>query len=238
METISPEQFLALGAVTLAMIGGILLTTFALAAGSLKLSIHWIGNASPGYLACFGWLVAMYFVNGFIAVAAQDLLGQAGVLIAIPLSWFVTLYMTAHLANCGLFRAFGIWIVNGILNAIGCVVIFFFVLIPLLTMIPDPDKGSQAEIQDVDEMLTEMEAQMQDFDSQMNALDQMEIPEIKQVHFEPEQTATETRNSEPTVAPTPSTKPTKVAPVPSSRPRTKTVRRAADGTMVNPFFQD
>lgn len=236
METISPEQFLALGAITIAIIGGVLLTTFALAAGSLKLSIHWIGNATPGFFACFGWLVAMYFVNAFLAVAAQDLLGQVGVLIAIPLTWFVTLYMIAHVANCGLFRAFGIWIVNGILNVIGLVAIFFFVLIPLVAMVPDPDKGAQAEVHDVEEMLAEMEAQMQELDTQMETLDQMETPEIKQVHFEPEQTVTETRTSESTV--TPSAEPTKVTPVPASRPRTKTVRRAADGSMVNPFFQD
>ncbi|PAY19666.1 hypothetical protein CKO51_10050 [Rhodopirellula sp. SM50] len=238
METISPEQFLTLGAITLAIIGGILLIVFVLAAGSLKLSIHWFGNASPGFLACFGWLVAMYFVNGFIAVAAQDLLGQIGVLLALPLTWYVTLSMIAHAANCGLLRAFWISTVNALLNFFGLVAVFFLVLVPLAAMVPDPDKGSQAEIHDVDEMLAEMEQQMQELDSQIETLDQMEIPEIKQVHFEPEQAATETRDLESSEAPKSVTKPKKLAPVAPSHDQTKTPRRAADGSMVNPFFQD
>ncbi|WP_231743917.1 hypothetical protein [Stieleria neptunia] len=180
----------------------------------------------------------MYFVNGFIAVAVQDMLGQLGALIAIPLTFFVTLYMIAHVANCGLFRAFGIWIVNFILNVIGSFVVVIFAIIPLLAMVPDPDKGSQAEIHSVDEMLAEMEQQMQELDSQIETLDQTKIPEIKEVQFESEQAVTETRNSESTVTPQSFAKPKQLAPVAPSNEQTKTPRRAADGSMVNPFFQD
>ena len=238
METINPEQFLTLGAISIAIVGVVVLASFALMVGSLKLAISFLSDASPGYLACFGSMVAVYFINSFIVVVANDLLGITGILLALPVTCFVAIHSIRRLANCGVLSALCISFIHSILYAVGMLVMIALILVPLAALVPDSDKGAQAEIHDVDEMLTEMEAQMQELDSQRETLDQMEIPEIKQVHFEPEQTVTETRNSETTFAPTPSAEPARRVPVPSSRPRTKTVRRAADGSMVNPFFQD
>ena len=236
METINPEQFLTLGAISIAIVGVVVLASFALMVGSLKLAISFLSDASPGYLACFGSMVAVYFINSFIVVVANDLLGITGILLALPVTCFVAIHSIRRLANCGVLSALCISFIHAILYAVGMIVMIALVLVPLAALVPDPDKGSQAEIHDVDEMLAEMDAQMQELDTQMETLDQMEIPEIKQVPFESEQTATETRTSDSTV--TPSAEPTKVTPVPASRPPTETVRRAADGSMVNPFFQD
>ncbi|WP_182868962.1 hypothetical protein [Stieleria mannarensis] len=240
-QDIPQEQFLALGAIGFAIIGAVLFVTFAMMAGTLKLSIAWLGKASPSYLACFGWLLAITFVNCFLVVATQSLFGETAVLLVTPLTWFVTLYMVSTAADCGLLRAFGIWIVNSFLSAFGLAAVLLLVLIPLSILGAGLDAGGdrlQAEFEKVDAMMAEL-------DEQQQTLDQIEIPEIVEVNFPSEEDAEssqpgESNDADPTDQNRKAASTIRFMPRSNDRPDRTTVtpRRAADGSLVNPFFEN
>ncbi|QEG02507.1 hypothetical protein Mal15_66280 [Stieleria maiorica] len=240
-QDIPQEQYLALGAIGFAIIGAVLFVTFAMMAGTLKLSIAWLGKASPSYLACFGWLLAITFVNCFLVVGTQSLFGETAVLLVTPLTWFVTLYMVSTAANCGLFRALGIWIVNSFLSAFGMAAIILVALIPFSILGAGLDVGGdrlQAEFEKVDAMIAEL-------DEQQQTLDQIEVPEIVEVSFPSEEDAepsqpSESIDADATDQKTPAASTIRIKPRSSVRPDRPTVtpRRAADGSMVNPFFEN
>ena len=164
---------MALGAVGFTILGVALLFSFVVMAGTLKLSIKWIGNKNPSFIACFGWLLAITFVNAFIGFASHVMLGPFGGLLALPLTIFSTLYIISMAAECDLLRAFGIWLVNSLLSTIGLIVIVFAAAIPLAAigaMAKPGEDALQTQFDEVDEM-------MADLDAQMKELDSMQFPE-------------------------------------------------------------
>ena len=253
MDNITQEQILALGLIGFSILGFALLATLLVMAGTLKLSIGWLGNRSPSFLACLGWLLAISFVNCFIVFGTMVTLGEGATLLVTPLTWFVTLYMVSVAADCGLFRAFGIWIVNSILSTVGLVAIMFVAAIPLAMIGAGANvagENLQAEIEKVEQMMAESERKLDELDS-------VEFPEISEVKFEPQK-----RDDPPTLAetvdpPRRDRKPDRLesaqsrgpsssaesgfpsrpkAAVPST-PKAKP-RRAQDGSTINPFFQN
>lgn len=267
MENVTQEQFLALGAIGLAIIGVAVLVSFAIMAGTLKLSISWIGNSTPSFFACCGWLLGISFVNCFLIYGTLIVFGQNATLLVTPLTWFVTLYMISTAADCGLIRAFGIWMTNSILSTIGIVALIFVCMIPLAII----GAGVETASDNLDNEFENVEAMMADIDTQMDELDQLDLPEATNVGFqevqfgdsidqddevieEPvvkesastESAPTETARNEfrskvavelAETSPRSSVKP-KSQPKQTRGSKPKNVRRAADGSMVNPFFQD
>lgn len=255
METINQEQFLALGALGIAIVGAVLLVSFAVMAGTFKLSVAWLGKSSPSYLACFGWMLAITFVNSFLVFGAMIVFGEVAAMMVTPLTWFVTLYMVSTAANCGLMRAFGIWLVNSFLSGIGLAAIAFVVTIPLAIIGAGVNAGGenlQAEFDKVDAM-------MADLDSQMEELEQFDFPQTTEVSFPTEtsidddsiptgdgdQVENDTsdealHDSEPTpvTSSTASDRAVQHQPRKTSPSRPVQTRRAADGSTINPFFQD
>lgn len=271
MENISQDQFLALGAVGLAIFAIAFLVSFLIMAVTMKLSIKWIGNSSPSIIACFGWLLAMTFVNGFIMFASGAVLGQMGGLLALPLTLFATLYMYSMAAECDLLRAFGIWTVNSLLSSIGLIAVAFVAAIPLAMI----GAGAQAGGEGMQADFQEVEKMMADLDAQMKEIDAMEFPEPTNVSFEvgdeyelqegdeyefqegdgdtdfqlngPSGEVSTAEVMPPTTeAPKSSVQSTgtesasELTAQPKSRPsRQKPApRRAPDGSTINPFFQD
>ena len=255
MENVSPEQIVAMGVIGFVVIGVAILFMFALMAGTLKLSIAWLGKSSPSYLACFGWLLAITFVNSFIIYGTLIVFGQTALILATPLTWAVTLYMLSSAANCGLIRAFGIWIVNSILATIGIVAIAFVMTIPLAII----GAGVQAGGENLQAEFDEMDQMMEDLDAQMEELEKIEIPETTNVGFQsPEQTQSQVEEQLDRVRSSERTKLSEQKKIelfeqaapsrqmkPKSKPRRslktgskKKARRAADGTTLNPFFQN
>lgn len=255
MENISQEQLMAIGIAGFAIIGVAILVSFLLMAGTLKLSISWLGNSSPSFVVCLGWLFAIAFVNSFVAFSAMAIAGQGAMLIATPLTWFVTAYMISSAANCGLLRGFGIWIVNSILSSIGLVVIVLIAAIPFAIIGAGVQAGGenlQAEFEQVEEMMAEMDEQLQTLEE----LESMELPEVTEVHLQaaiedqpveaddPQPAAEEPSNhslqsvfgtrdaASESTSPQRSTK-RQPTPVHKAKPS-----RAADGSTLNPFFQN
>lgn len=288
-QQITMEQVLAIGAVGISILLIALAVLLLVTAGTLKLSMKWIGNRSPSYLACVGWLIAIGFVNAFIFSVGVSLMGDPGALLATPVTWFATAYMIASAADCGLFRGFAIWFVNSMLSGIGIVAVAMVLVIPLAMTGAGLDASSanlQAEFDKADQMIREMEAEMAE-------LEGIEIPETQTVGFSSGETSnpwldhqtpdeqdsggkasgsdvpdsagagpnlsTDTdRASTPPVqqprtvatpsqrdgardaffVPEPQQTRVRTTPGRSSEGSSAKPRRAADGSMLNPFFQD
>jgi hypothetical protein len=236
MEHVTSEQILALGSIGIAVIGAAVLFSFAIMAGTLKLSISWIGNRTPSFLSCCGWLLAISFVNCFFVYGTLIVFSPTALLLVTPLTWFVTLYMIATAADCGLIRAFGIWITNSVLSTIGIVALFFVCTIPLAIM----GAGVETASDSVENKFNNAEAMASDAKS----------PAATHVKFREVPFDDSTDQDDPVSAPMETSGiPAKSKAVSelgktsrdtSVRPKGQPIRirRAADGSKVNPFFQD
>ena len=245
MENVTQEQFLALGAVGIAILGAAALACLAIMAGTLKLSISWIGNRTPSFLSCCGWLLAISFVNCLLVYGTLILFNQTALLLVTPLTWFVTLYMLATAADCGMFRALGVWISHSILSTIGIVALIFVCAIPLAFIgggLENASSNFGMDFNDVD-------AAWADNNSQGEPLDQTRLADennvgIREVQFRDPRNQNEGANELPVsrASVPPSASRTSVQPKRQTRrasdSKPRKARRAADGSMVNPYFQD
>ena len=259
MESFTQEQFLALGLVGFVILGIAMLVSFAMMAGSLKLCISLVGNITPSYIACVGWLLAITCVNGFVAFGTLAVFGQTAMLLAVPLTWFLTLYMVSTAAECGLLRAFVIWLANSVLSTVGLVAIMFVMTIPLAMI----GAVARAGMDDDQAEVVQAERAMAEMDPQNEAPDRLNLPVATRVGFQPgagiESAPNEGRADEPDnavifVQALEMTKQSFAAaePVDTTQPESQAdskameqlprkpakSRRAPDGSMINPFFQD
>ncbi|QDV42972.1 hypothetical protein Enr13x_28240 [Stieleria neptunia] len=86
---------------------------------SYRRSILWLGDASPGYLACAGWLLGMSVANVLLIVIPAILMGQAGKEIIMLFVFFMTVYWTSCAAKCGLTQSIFILMVHSCLSVLG-----------------------------------------------------------------------------------------------------------------------
>ncbi|KAA5544551.1 hypothetical protein FYK55_09525 [Roseiconus nitratireducens] len=256
METISQEQILAIGITGLVIIGVAMVVTLAVMAGTLKLCIALIGNRNPSYLACIGWLIAIGFMNAFIVTTAWSVFGRGAVLLATPLTWFVTLYLISTAADCGLLRAFGIWFANSILGTIGLIAVMFVMSIPLAMFGANMEgkmKQIKSQMQTAQNAASQQEGPFdpdlasnpRDGGSQSGAASggglkkKTEQPDISVVRHDAVSKANATTTDAVTKqqrATVPKPRPmVKAKPRPTPRPA---IKRAPDGTQLNPFFQN
>ena len=237
MESISQEQILALGAVGIIIMAVAAIVALAVMAGTLKLSISLLGGSSPSYLACVGWLLGITFVNSFIIVGTITCFGQGAALLATPLTWFVTLYMVSSAADCGLFRAFGIWIVNSILSTIGLVAVVFVLMIPLAMLgavVDNETANLEAQFQAVEAQLdnvNEEQTQLERVGELVGDTPGLEIGETTEVSLK-------SGSSSQALSPAPPSQKPKSSRQRSTPTRSTAPARAADGTTINPFFQN
>ncbi len=248
-NTFDAEQFLALGAAGIAVVllGGVLI--LAIMAWTLQLSIRWIGNRTPGFLACLGWIFAIGFMNLFMVATSMSVLGPAGGLLATPLTWGVTIFMLASAGDCGLLRGFGIWVAQSFLSGIG---IFFVVL---LMAIPFAMLG--AGMQSIEgNPQTHFDQMLEDTEGLAEG--EFNGPQSTPVGFPAEDGTNpwfvdDEAGGSDTAEPMPSAGedeesgtlpatpfPVPSAPVPAARsresPPSASPRRADDGSILNPFF--
>ncbi len=232
------EPFLALGAAGIAilLLGVVLIV--ATMAGALQLSIRWIGNRTPGFLSCLGWIIAIAFVNLFLVTSALSGFGPAGGLLATPLTWGVTIYMLASAGDCGLLRGFGIWIAQSFLSGIGSFFVVLVMAVPFAMLgvgVQSVEGNLQAEFDELDKML----------DAEGVSEDGFNGPQPTPVGFPVGETNNPRISEEPSggnendaADPRRSSVPPTAAPASRSRkqkPRARP-RRAADGSVLNPFF--
>jgi hypothetical protein len=253
-NTFNAETFLALGAAGIAilLLGTVLV--IAIMAWSLQLSIRWIGNRTPGFLASLGWIIAIGFVNLFIVSVGYSALGPAGSLLATPLTWGVTIFMLASAGDCGLLRGFGIWIAQSFLSGIGVFLVMLATAIPFAMLgagMQSIDGNLQTQFDQIDSMLDDTEAFSEDsFSGPQPTPVGFPAGEGTNPWFSddeaggsdtaaPVPSAGDDAASE-TVPATPFPVPPAPSPAPAPRlresPPSASPRRAADGSMLNPFF--
>jgi hypothetical protein len=189
-------------------------------------------------------LLGISFVNCFLVYGTMVLFGNLASLMVTPLSWFLTLYMVSMAADCGLFRAFGIWFANSVLSTLGLLAVVLVALIPLAMLGAGSGVdwgGEQAEVEGPGEgTLTAAP------DAELETPDAADLQDATPVNFQTDQTSVsielgESPSREPS-ATAPPTQPNadkeSEKPKPSAfRSWTKS-RQAADGSTINPFFQD
>lgn len=220
METLSPEQVMAAGAIGFAIVGVTLFIAFLLNVGSFRLATGLLGNNKPTFIGCMGWVFAIWFVNTFIVSLFVVLFGWGAAAITMPLSFAITLYITSLAADCGWIQAFGIHI----LNTVFAVVITFGLLIAIT--IPLAAVGAMAgnvQTDRANQTTTELET-LDEPELVTPTMTQPVTPPVTPVKWD------ETEKPKAVSAPTPQTqfapKPPKMQP-----------KRAKDGSTLNPFFQ-
>ena len=250
------EQFLALGAAGIAIFLLAFVLIFAIMTVALKLSIKWIGNRNPSFLACFGWMFAMMFLNLFILVVSVEVFGQFGGLLATPITWAATIYMMSTAGDCGLLRGFGIWITQSFLSGVGAFIILLGLSIPFAILgagVQSAEGNLQAQFDEIDQLIKETE----DLESGRS-----NVPESTPVGFpagessnpwmtggereESDRSIIDVASDEPSSpdspAPRPpqsySVDPPRQSPPHGAAPATlRPSRLAPDGSTLNPFFQ-
>ena len=131
IDQLSPELVFAAGAIGFIIIGIFCLISVFLCAGSLRLATGLLGNNKPNYVACLGWVLAIGFVNAFIASLFVVLFGRVAILLVSPLLFCIALYFISLAADCGWIQAFAIHILNSVISTIGVVVLLIAMLIPI-----------------------------------------------------------------------------------------------------------
>ncbi|MCC9599631.1 hypothetical protein LOC67_03585 [Stieleria sp. JC731] len=232
MEQFSDEQWMMLGTTGIVVILVVSLLAFLVMAGSLKLCFSMIGNRSPSFLACIGWLIAIIFVNMTISSVAGATLGPFGYLASLPVTWFAASYMISMAGECGLLRAFAIWIANGFVSTFGIILVVLGTLVPLGMLGGFSSEGLQAQ-------LKAMEEQMQAAENESGFGQAIELDDTTPVVFEQAievpavNTPAQDRDSNHTEGPAP-----QAISVPAAQPQIKSSpKRANDGSTLNPFFQ-
>lgn len=261
-EDFSQEAFLAMGVAGLLIVGVAILVAFVVMVGSLKLSIKWVGGKDLSLVACFGWLCSIAFVNSFVMVGFTTVFGQAAGLIAMPVTWFTTLYMLSVAADCGLVQALGVWIVNAILGTVGMFAVILMMIIPL-AMIGSSVQGT------ADSAAAETTENVANHHIDANTAESSAAPEATPVVLQSRQATsesesrpdanenagnrTEADDSQVKTKPSPvertrsrRSKPIERTPVPKqvipsgATPSTKDseLPKAGDGSTLNPFFKN
>lgn len=118
--------------VTIVGVGLIFLVVFSLAAAAcLKCTISWIGDETPGLLACLGWLTAAGVVSSFISAVFVIGTSPQSALIATPLGWLGSAWVFGMAGKCGMLRGFGILVANSLLTGVTMFGLFMLMFIPL-----------------------------------------------------------------------------------------------------------
>ncbi|MCS7468235.1 hypothetical protein NZK35_16405 [Stieleria sp. ICT_E10.1] len=105
----------------LVVIVGAVLVTIA----SYQRCITWFGDATPGYVACFGWILGISVSNFILVFAFSALMGPAGGRVLLVFACFLAVYWTSCAAKCGLMQSIFIVFAHSILSGLGTVLIFW-----------------------------------------------------------------------------------------------------------------
>lgn len=244
----SPEDLLALGAIFIVVFAVLAVLALFMMAWTLQLAAGMIGT-KPTYLGCVGTLLGISAINGAIIAIGQVSLGAENAWMVAPVTWFVTVFMVAKLADCGLIKGFFIWIVNSFFATLGMVVLMMVTLIPIAML----GGGLESTFQ---ELAAKMEAQDSEeaFDFETgdgpglqsvgygpssnpfgSDSDEDESPsDLSNAFFEsdePAEFSQETESEQPAggVA-------TRSGTTAKKNPTPVQPRRAKDGSTLNPFF--
>ncbi|QEG01911.1 hypothetical protein Mal15_59920 [Stieleria maiorica] len=96
-----------------------LLVCAVITVASFKVFIAWFGDASPGYVQCTAWLLAICVVNYVAAFVVEAIMRQPNAVVTLPLVGFFTLYLTSCAAKSELFTSFVIMSLHLIVSAVG-----------------------------------------------------------------------------------------------------------------------
>lgn len=240
MDNMTPEQLAqvtSMGMAGLAIASIALVLIFSLVGFCLNLSLGIVGNRKPGVLRCVGWLIAIGFVNGFISSVLMSLLGNLGGLVALPVNTFSTAYMLSVAGDCSVFRGFLANILSGILSAVSVVILIFVIVLPLGLIGTNAEKGDGEIATMMNDFREAAEASRNAASTDGEGLDLGEQfnPVSSQPELTPEAKAESllerfgfgTSESEPEP---------EEAKVPVPRKKPTPVKRAPDGSQLNPFF--
>ena len=231
LESLPVDEVLAIGAIALTVIAGLLLIFFFITVASFKMAVSWIGNQSPGWFASAGWVIAISMISSFISLVTVDLMGSFGAIIGAPINWYITLYMISSAGDCGMWQAFKISCAQALFSGISLTGICIAGFLVLSSVAPNLDE----KLADFESEMKGLEAQMAEIDSmtaEMEGYEGFQAGSVQEVQFNgPTDESTDQSTGAPSVVPAPKSKPASVAPPVK-------VKRRADGTTSNPFFQD
>ncbi|MEO1524922.1 MAG: hypothetical protein AAFX06_05770 [Planctomycetota bacterium] len=233
MNAPAPEELLALGTTFLLMFVVFGFLALAMMSWTLQFAAGLISDTKPSFIGCFGMLLGIAAVNGIIAGVGTLVLNPENLWMITPLTWFATVYMVAKLADCGLIRAFFIWILNSVFATLGFIALFAM-MIPLAMIGGVGANGEQTAASQPKEItLGKMESNftMEETDS---------FPEIRNTSFGSSRDSDEAESSaeDASSAFFASEEETQSqnSPKQGASRQTAKPRRAQDGTTLNPFF--
>ncbi|MEL6107414.1 MAG: hypothetical protein AAFU85_15345 [Planctomycetota bacterium] len=169
----SPEDLFALGAVFLVVFAVVAVLALFMMAWTLQIAAGMIGT-KPSYLGCVGTLLGIASINGAIVFIGQVSLGAENAWMVVPVTWFITVFMVAKLADCGLIKGFFIWIVNSFFATFGMIALMTVALIPIAMI------GGGLE-STFEELAAKVEA---DDSGDDFGLEAQEVPGFQQVGYE------------------------------------------------------